>query len=419
MFLRPTELGDGDLSVAHREKSGDFASIEPLIELCKFGRLYEVEAWIAAGRPVQCEPPEDPKLRKRPTPLQIAVAKGFHSLTALLLANGYDPDGDYYDCWGPAIRARDHGMVDLLLRFGADPNTADFGEVLETYDRGLMDRFIAAGVDPCAENAVARALRHKGRPLLGFVKTYRERFPALQRQIDIALLGFVDERDEKGIALMLWLDADPFAIVPHSPYSCDAEATDYESAFECSLSRCSEEIIEKFLRRPIPPDRVKELFRTVAYRCQPVATRRLLEVGSDPNDLEENQHVLRSFITALTWNIFGLDRVRDARGLEALEIVLAAGARWDISKPEIAYLRRSLLGGDAKTVARIIALLDQYGGFSKEQIAELTRTPAMKKLLSGERMPKKVPLYERLYASPVTSSEQQPNRYWKRHWFQR
>jgi hypothetical protein len=180
------------------------------------------------------------------------VSKGFHSLAALLLSNGYNPNGDYYECITPAVRSRDHDMVDLLTRFGADLSAVDFAEVLETYDRRLMDRFIEAGVDPCAGNAVARALHHEGRPLLGFVKTYRERFPGLQRQIDIALHAFVHDSDEKGVALMLWLGADPNAETPQSPYEDDERYVTHECAVEAAMWRDNSTIYGQLIRKPIP-----------------------------------------------------------------------------------------------------------------------------------------------------------------------
>jgi hypothetical protein len=64
------------------------------------------------------------------------------------------------------VRRKDYDMVDLLLRYGADPHAVDFCEVLETCNRAIMDRFVAAGADPCRENALARSLHFKGRPIL-------------------------------------------------------------------------------------------------------------------------------------------------------------------------------------------------------------------------------------------------------------
>ena len=48
-----------------------------LIQFCEAGRLYEVEAWIRAGKSIVV-PAE---IRK--TPLKVALATGFHSLIEL------------------------------------------------------------------------------------------------------------------------------------------------------------------------------------------------------------------------------------------------------------------------------------------------------------------------------------------------
>src|SRR5437773_866931 len=50
-----------------------------LLRLCETGRLYEVEAWIRAGRSF-----EVPSAVKK-TPLIVAISTGFHSLIELLL----------------------------------------------------------------------------------------------------------------------------------------------------------------------------------------------------------------------------------------------------------------------------------------------------------------------------------------------
>lgn len=230
---RPAELTHTDLPVPHRP-TGDFSAVEPLLALCAQGKLYEVEAWIAEGQPLQFPPPADRKLQRRSTALQIAIHRGFHSLAALLLANGYDPNGDYYECLSPAVRSKDLELVDLLLRFGADPHVVDFCTVLETYDRSLMDRFIEAGVDPCRDNAVARATSSSRRPILGFIKQYRDRFPGLQRQIDIVLHAFTARENARGVALMLWLGADPHVDSPSSAYDEESNGL-ANSAFEEAL----------------------------------------------------------------------------------------------------------------------------------------------------------------------------------------
>ena len=52
-----------------------------LLSLCRAGRLYDVEKWIAAGRPLEIPVAKN---KRRKTLLQIAVETGFHSLIELI-----------------------------------------------------------------------------------------------------------------------------------------------------------------------------------------------------------------------------------------------------------------------------------------------------------------------------------------------
>lgn len=57
---------------------------EHLLRLCREGRLFELRAWIAAGRPLRVP------AHYRHTPLHVAVHTGFHSLIELLLQHEND-----------------------------------------------------------------------------------------------------------------------------------------------------------------------------------------------------------------------------------------------------------------------------------------------------------------------------------------
>lgn len=101
----------------------DWDEIAELCTLCAEGRLYEVEAWIDKGLPVQCEPPTERKLRKLRTPLQIAVKRGFYSLAELLLLNGYEPNGDASSSLRLAVEGKNVPMIDLLVAVRDRPAT--------------------------------------------------------------------------------------------------------------------------------------------------------------------------------------------------------------------------------------------------------------------------------------------------------
>jgi hypothetical protein len=60
----------------------------PLIEFCKNGDLKAVSDWIAKANPLDLPPR---KKTRRAGPLQIAIEKGFLTLTEVLPNGGADP----------------------------------------------------------------------------------------------------------------------------------------------------------------------------------------------------------------------------------------------------------------------------------------------------------------------------------------
>jgi len=63
--------------------------LRALHQLCRDGRLYDVERWIAEGKPLQVASEAIRKGTRPKTALQIALESGQHSLASLLLRSGY------------------------------------------------------------------------------------------------------------------------------------------------------------------------------------------------------------------------------------------------------------------------------------------------------------------------------------------
>jgi hypothetical protein len=119
------------------------------------GRLYDVERWIAEGKPLQLAPEAIPKGTRPKTALKIAIETGQHSLTTLLLQNGYRLELERYSPLNLALRSRRWDLFDLLLDFGGDMRSVHVYTVLETYNADLYERFRAAGYDLTEHHAMA------------------------------------------------------------------------------------------------------------------------------------------------------------------------------------------------------------------------------------------------------------------------
>ena len=92
----PVDVGlESDVMVIGREQGVDRPlahspeDLRPLLQLCREGRLYDVEHWIAEGKPLQLAPEAIRKGTRPKTALQIVLETGQHSLASLLLKSGY------------------------------------------------------------------------------------------------------------------------------------------------------------------------------------------------------------------------------------------------------------------------------------------------------------------------------------------
>src|SRR5882724_4549482 len=140
-----------------------------LRQLCREGRLYDVERWIADGKPLQLAPEAILKGTRPKTALQIALESGQHSLASLLLRSGYRLELERCAPLDMALQARRWDLFDLLLEWGADLKSVDVYTALNTYNVELYERFRAAGYDLTERHEIGAILGHgtRNRPLLG------------------------------------------------------------------------------------------------------------------------------------------------------------------------------------------------------------------------------------------------------------
>ena len=166
-----------------------------LVRLCRTGRLYDVEKWIASGKPLGI--PVD----KYKTLLRIAVETGFHSLIELIAKHETNQANKNSALEG-AVSLKRLDLAELLIQNGAQVTGVPFSEVLLTWDPKIMCFFLERGADPLTDRPFAVAfgarVRTAIRAFLDCKRMHPEQAEALQEQANIALRHFCSKGDMNG-----------------------------------------------------------------------------------------------------------------------------------------------------------------------------------------------------------------------------
>ena len=145
------------LTASQSLRAQTYDEIKPLIDLCRAGKLFEVQEWIAASKPVNVPSPTNRRHGK--PPLEIAIELGFHSLVKVLLAGGAAIETDGWYCpMDQALHMRRFDIVQLLVEYGFDPRSVEMETVFYTWDPEIMEYFIDRGAEVEEGNPLASAL---------------------------------------------------------------------------------------------------------------------------------------------------------------------------------------------------------------------------------------------------------------------
>jgi hypothetical protein len=353
-----------------------WGALTELYHLCRDGRLYDVEHWIWAGRPLQVREGAVVGKRRVSSALEIALDARNQALALLLLCNGYDPNLERDSPLDLTLRARRWDLLDLLLEWGADPKRVSLSDLFDTYNSELMERFLNLGIDLNAGHEMAATLAYhtSNKPLFGFAKRHRTHDSKVQTELNIALLHHVSEGNEKGIQLCLWAGADPHAPArslrfPDSTYDeGDEDESDRFLGFTAIEEACrggDAGILERLGPDP-SRDNFDELYREAANS----SIVELLARSALPKDVSA---VLRSQIYWLA-PFFG--RPRSTYTLQSL---FEAGARWETSTTgEIGDIRRALLKTSDLTFVDAMKLLAKDDYCSPSILRDLAKTPTIR-----------------------------------------
>ncbi|RXH56688.1 ankyrin repeat domain-containing protein [Granulicella sibirica] len=249
-----------------------------LVRLCRTGRLYEVDAWIAAGKSL-CVPSEFKK-----TPLQVAVDIGFHSLIRLLARHERDV-ANLNRSLSDAVAIRSLDAVALLLEHGADLKSIPLADVLLSWDPKLIQLFLDGEAEVIEglpfTVAFCAKIRTALRPFMNFKQSHSKLGTGLQDQLERALRHFSREGDLKWVSLLLWAGADPRSIGPSGMDEHDPES--YVSALEQAAASSHVEILKKF-KLDRDRDDLSRLLCEASFGQSSSVLVYLLELGARPND---------------------------------------------------------------------------------------------------------------------------------------
>jgi hypothetical protein len=376
-------------------RAENYDAIAPLIDLCKAGRLFDVQAWIQAGKPVNPPLATSNRGRKK-SPLAYAIDYGFHSLVQVLLEGGasVEADGNFHPM-SLALTKRRFDLVKLLVEHDCDARTVDMREVFATWDTNIMEYFVERGADVETGMPLAWALCNRIRTALPIFKRYRERFASFQEQANVALRHHCKEGNMKWVSLLIWAGADPLAPGEAEPNKeLDPEDGGLSAVGFAMLYGRYDIFSIKKLTIPIDHPAAYDLLK---YGCDgqgfPIIEK-LLHQGLNPNDQEDGGcSAIQRLVERLEW-----DRSRDyftgnpkdragdsQRARERMRIVhlLAKhGARWRPSDGDLRSARRSLLKMKPDYTVEFAWIMQRFGGCAKEKIESLVKTPTMKRHLS-------------------------------------
>jgi hypothetical protein len=370
--------GVGRQPAAHGEELVDF------VRLCSTGRVYDAERWVREGRPIQAL---TYRREKKPTilsPIRAAIRENNPDLVLLLLCNGYrldlesDHDGSVLD---EALVIRAFEILELLLKWGAEPTNVRTENVVDTYKTDLIDRFWKAGVDYTDDPAFVPYLVHTvNKPLYGWLRRNRSD-SRLQDSLDIALIEAVTEDREKVVHLLIWSGADPHRKVPSlreldSPDAWNPEGLNSSAETAISYGRHS---LWKVLRVAAMPG-----LEAQAARAHDSRTLKAVVELSPPPDWSP---VILWFIwkmcvrfSSSSWDSQDALRFVESRG----GMLTAIGAE------QVGHLRRQLLDlRDQPDFLWLLKWLKKPKNCDPVLFNQLTATPAMRRKIAafgaGER----------------------------------
>ena len=377
----------------------------PLIEFCKAGNLSAVSKWIEEEKPIN--PPPGKKTR-RASPLQIAIEKGFLTLTEVLLNAGANPspESSGSNALWHAVERKRPDIAELLLDRGMPIDSVDFGSVCCSADPSLINLFLEHGADPIAGHPFYHGFTYCLNPMLGIYKSQVEKHPQLQIQADMALCHYAREGNLRCVSLLIWAGARPDFEIPEDA----GERNDF--TYTCAFEQAAYGGHTNIIKRMKP-----ENYPSVIPRLLEICSSRegdsleyVLNLVSKISTLpDEGLSVLTSIFWNLGWaadpkQIFGVrSTAKIDRHIDALEALGKHGLKWKPAPEKAKEMRRHIRHLEPEKILRVFRILKDYEAAEIPFLESLVSTPAMRTHL-GDYTKKIANLFHPPPVKPAKSS---------------
>jgi ankyrin repeat protein len=363
-----------------------------LLRLCKSGRLFEVQSWIASGNSLSV--PAD----LRTTPLKVALDTGFHSLVELLVRN--EPSQDLKNqALRHAISHKRLAFIELLVSHGAEISSVPFIEVLQVWDPTIIRYFLNHGADVIKDSPFAVAFGERIQTAIGPWRECKEKYPDaaphLQEQADRALRHFCFKGDLKWVSLLMWAGADPRSVGPTLDDDGDLDESEHSTALTAA-AYCENLEILKRLKPDAKRDDIDALVKYAAPYPHADVVRYLLKLGAKPNDKPnggsaaldgclESFHY-ETFRYRFSFASYGSPSKAGKYSLSNMramvQLLLDEGAFWRPDDADhMSRVRRSLYECEPDVMLELVERLVKHTACAQDTIRDLLRTPTMKKHL--------------------------------------
>jgi ankyrin repeat protein len=343
--------------------------IRELCALCRAGKLFAVEEWCRAGKPI-----EPSVFHGTFWPIGIAIDKRFHSLVEVFLRHGAEPDGRTLS---DAVNKGRTEIVKLLFAYGADAKSIPFEWVIQSGDPAIIQMFVERDPDLLTDYPIAQGLIRSPRSLLRLCKQLLPTHPELEFQISMALRHFCEHGSMRDVSLLLWLGANPRTKVPLQRKD-DPEI--WENSFYSAIRKGHLEMVKK-LGFDSSLDDPHAAFWFAIFSGNLDLLKYLLEKGADPNHLDE------AGCTAFN-NIFWEIDLKENRGaptkyLTCLIGLIDYGTKWKPQdESEIKQVRDVLRHMGYRGAYDLIKKMKQASFCSDDLLIQILDVPQIRRHLA-------------------------------------